>query len=690
MMWGSRVSLGLLVVLSLLAHLGQSARMVARDVSLHASLTATQQQFRKESMKAENSLVCGTTTIKTAINARKGANGIPDINWPKIQKTAAVGMAKIMSDISGLKNEIAELDARFKELLESEKYGDLPRDEIDDMIKASCDTYNAELKHQGEGCELAKTTNCGYDVVPKINAPFDGPVDSFTQRAESKMQKYTTLDMSVFMDACSENLSEDGGCPDLCDEFSYILEDMFSAVHEESATNLANTDTSDDVAKQIQEKTDLLTDKEADKNACQTAQGQLKDFADQLNMLSSTVKDTKRATRNFRKALRGEEVRLDEQIIELARTLALLEKAKSVFADATAQAQQRQADVDTMIAELKKLEQALAEQREKIRQLVEHLGYLENALEAGRLFKAQLSRVLVDAVAYNNEAVTKPLCDLGMSPKDNIVKSFDDAEAAAAPAMKKTVNAVGDYCGSQNVLAALNGVQVEASQKLNYICTGQNWNNMIKEAQETVKKDAKTVVDILLQEQAVAVADEGVPSGIERDYSLAESEPVGLRQALSVLGDKEGTFIKGYVYPGWSATLQTGNVGDVGKMLKLYQKLGEVFETVTEDWKVAQEGEKRLIEQVTKTAEQVETLKKLLQAAIKAQEFAKDRMDIAQGIVDKAEATKKVIEENVATAEQNNADGNAAYSDAQDAFMAEHKARSDALLQLFQELQKQQ
>ena len=53
---------------------------------------------------------------------------------------------------------------------------------------------------------------------------------------------------------------------------------------------------------------------------------------------------------------------------------------------------------------------------------------------------------------------------------------------------------------------------MEASLKLDHICTGQNWNDMFDEAQATVKEEAKTVVEILVQEQSVANEDEDVPS----------------------------------------------------------------------------------------------------------------------------------------------------------------------------------
>jgi len=682
MMWRSRVSLGLLVVLSLLAPLGESARMMAQKDSLYASLTATQQQFRTEALKAENSLVCGTTAIKYEINKQKDARAVRGIQWGSIEKTASDGMKDIEKNIASLTGEIVELEARLKELQESEKYGGLSPTEIDDMLKAACKAPG--LDKNEDSCENARLTSCGWLDDTLEDIPFEEPVNLFRAKAKETLTGYKTLDATTFGNVCAETLPG-ADCADLCFEFEEIVKE--ESQHDE---NLANTETADDVAKKLTDTKAKLDEAQADKSACQKAQTQLKEFANQLGELSSTVQDSTRAVSKFKRNLRMEEKRLARQIIELEKRMAVLKTAKMIFAAASAQVQARQEEVNKMEAALAKLLLALKEQQATIARLRAKLTDIEDATDAGRIFKAELSRMLLNAVSYNTEAVTAPLHGLGLSPDQNIVKNFDDAEAAAAPAMKATVNAVGNYCGSQEVLTALTGVQVDASHKLDHICTGQNWNDMIDEAQATVKEEAKTVVEILVQQQSVANEDKDVPSRADLMLREASGEPKGLRHAKSLLSKNGGTFVTGYVFPGWSVTLQNGNAADVGKMLKLYQKLGEHFEVVTADWEAAKEKERELIEESEKVAAQVEELKVLLQKAIAAQQVAKEHMEKAQGLVDEAERDKTVMEGRVAKATTDKAEGDDAFNAAKDALMSEHKKRSAALLELFQELQQQQ
>lgn len=198
-----------------------------------------------------------------AINAKKIPSfGIPNINWRQILKTAGEGLAAIKEEIDGLENSIPELEARYEELKESEKYGDMPKAEIVNMIKASCAGFNSELGHDGDGCELAISTECGWTADPMVEIPDAGPVEDFTQAAKAKKAKYTTLDTYVFEEACADTLGF-GECSTLCWQFGEAAAGIF---FDEDSYSSLDAETSDSVFAKLEEQKQKLVDaKDAEK-----------------------------------------------------------------------------------------------------------------------------------------------------------------------------------------------------------------------------------------------------------------------------------------------------------------------------------------------------------------------------------------------------------------------------------------
>lgn len=388
-----------------------------------------------------------------------------------------------------------------------------------------------------------------------------------------------------------------------------------------------------------------------------------------------------------------EKMRLAQQIRILAARRVELAKAKTIFAAASAQVEARQADVAFMEQVLADLGKALQVQLEVIARLEQKIRDIEAATEAGRVFKVELSRTLANTVEYNAEAVHKPMATFSITPVRDFAQEFDDAEVAAAPAMKSTVRAVGEYCGLERVTSALTSPLVElkgTSKPLNFICSGQDWSNMIAEAQGIVKSDAKEVVDILLGEQAKIVKDGTVPTDASSiRMKKAQGEPDGLRHTVAVYGDNTGTFVGEYLNPNWKVeTTDTGEVASVGKILALYQKLGESYEQVTANWEEAKKGAEMLQKRIEAALQEMVKLRALLKQAIEAKEIAEDKMNQAQELVNQTEAMKAMLEARVASTEERKAKSEDDFESAKDALMAEHKDRSAALMQILQKIKR--
>lgn len=683
----SKISLAL-VALTLCANQIDAARMVAKQHSGLSALTEQQQKLRKASKNAEASMVCRHPEIKATINADSSVDGVTDINWDSVKATAAHGMKSIDKSIATLSADIKDIEQRIADLEAAGLWGELSTDDINTMLEAACVPL-AEFSGTTEGCSGAVALECGW-MAPRCMddfefPPFEDAVAKFAEQAQAKITGHAKLSVPVFKKQCAKVFSS-GECSSLCDDFATKVRAQSNTA---SGEVMGNKDTLDDLKAQHKTRVQELADAEAEKEACSQAETQLEAFRVQLGKLSGNYASSKSAVGRYNRGLRMRRMQLMRQIRILEEKKVLLERAKQIFAAASVQVEMRAADVAHMEAVIADLEDKLKKQMELIARIEAKIADIEAATETGRLFKIELSRVLSNAVDATVQAIHKPLELLKITPDKKIAQNFDKAEEEAAPAMKTTVRAVASFCAQADTSDALTNPLVKlegASKELNFICVGQNWDNMIAEAQSSVKGAAKQVVDILLEEQAGVVSDNRIPVDSSMTLRMASGEPKGLRHAVAAYGGKGGTFVDGYVNPGWTVEEANGEVGTVGKMLMLYQKLGEAAELMNQQWEEANAGARALEAQIKDALAQLEKLQELLRAAIKAKEIAEENMNEAQAVVDENEVKKKQMENLVEQGEKSVAEGTEAMEAVKDALLKEHRERAAALLEVLQEM----
>jgi hypothetical protein len=680
--------------LSLCAHQAAAARMVAKRVSAHqhvkaAGLSEKQKQLRKASEQAEASMVCRKPDVKNTINADLSVDGVTDINWDTVMATANDGMKQIEGDIDASTTEIARLDKRIDELEAMGKWNDLGASDMNEMLYAACTSFQQEGQSTGD-CSWAVEGNCGWEDPALMDAfiepPFDEPIQKFTEVAASKITGFNRLSVAAFRKQCSSVLSADM-CGDLCLEFTEVVRGLHKA---DSAKTLGTEDL-DELKAQRAAESQKLADFNAEKESCAQAHTQLEAFRAQLGKLSGNYKDAAKAVGRYKRTLRMQSMRLRRQIMILKQKKALLERAKQVFAAASQQVIERQADVDHMQAIVDDLIKQLEAQRILLEEIAQKIKEIDEATKTGRLIKSELSRIVSNAHDTQVQSIHKPLEGLKITLDRNIAQDFDTAEADAAPAMKTTVQAVAAYCSTEDVTTALTSplVKIEGQSKaLNFICVGLDWNNMIAEAQKTVKDASKQVVDLLVAEQEGVKSDIHVPVPASQALREANGEPKGLRHAVATFGGQGGSFFDGYLNPGWTVDVTDGAVGTVGKMLQLYQKLGEAAEEMQQQWDVAKAHEAVLLQKKKEAVAELERLTEKLIQAIKARDIAKEMMDEAQKVVDENQALKDQMQDQVDKSTETLAEGEKAQEEVKDALLKEHTERAAALLQILQELKK--
>lgn len=678
----------LAVAMSMCVHHAAAARMVAHQHARGAVLSEKQRQLRKASEAAEASMVCRKSDVKNTINADMSVDGVTDINWDTVKATAADGMKQVEADIDDTTRDIATLDVKIAELEEQNKWQDVNVAGMNEMLHAACTSFQQEGNPTND-CSWAVEGSCGWEdpalMDNFIDPPFDEPIQKFKEAAESKITGYSRLSVATFRKQCAAVLSADW-CADLCHEFSEVVRELASS---EAGKVLGNTDTLDGLKAERATKAQNLKNLQAEKEACGLAQTQLDAFRAQLGKLSGNYKSAKSAVGRYKRSLRMNEMRLKRQIQILEEKKKILERAKLIFAAASEQVVQRQADVDHMTAVLNDLIAQLKAQMELLRQIEKKISEIDAATETGQLIKNELSRILQNAHATQIESVHKPLEKLKITPDSTIAQDFDDAEAAAAPAMKTTVQAVAAYCSTDDVNNALNSplISLAGDTSLNHICVGQDWNDMIAEAQASVKGVSTEVVKILVMEQDNVKSD--IHTAVPASMSLREAhgEPKGLRHALAAFGGK-GSFFDSYINPGWTVDVNDGALGTVGKMLTLYQKLGEASELMKQQWKEADDHRKVLEVKEQEAEDELARLTVLLEQAIKAEQIAKEKMDEAQKVVNENQALKDKMQEATDKARETLANGEKAQADVETALLKEHRDRAAALLQILQEMKK--
>jgi len=339
--------------------------------------------------------------------------------------------------------------------------------------------------------------------------------------------------------------------------------------------------------------------------------------------------------------------------------------------------------LDGLLAELKAQIALIAEIEQKISEI-------EAATETGALVKTELSRILNNAHDTQVMSIHKPLEGLKITTDKDLAADFDAAEEKAAPAMKSTVRAVSDYCGKQATSEALTSPLIKLAgqgKELNFICVGQDWNAMIAEAQSSVKATSKAVVDTLVLEQQGVKGDIHVPKEGVQDLREAHGEPKGLRHATATFSGK-GTFFDSYLNPGWTVEATDGAVSSIGKMLMLYQKLGEAAELMQQKWDEAEAHRIVLVGKVDEAEKELERLTELLTKAIAAKEVAEANMNEAQKVVDENQALKDKMQDVRDKTKKSSDDAKVAETAAKEALLKEHTDRAAALVQILQKMQK--
>jgi len=682
--------LGVLVTFGLQAFQTDSARMVAKSEHEHLArvvLSEHQQQLRKAALHTEASLVCGSPTIKNKLNKNKSVRGVQDIRWGDIILTAKGGLKVIEKDIETLTSEVEELAQKIKELEDAAKWTDLSDSAIDEMLNAACRVDG--LKNDDGDCGRAAEFSCGWEDPADLDEiPFESAVDAFRASAENMFtDKKKRLSAEKFRKHCAQTLPNQD-CEDLCFEFGIAVAELTTS--EGSAVNMAETAILDEVINEHKAKTLQLQDAEAAKEDCIKAQVKLNEFAAELGTLSTTVKTSERSVGKYKRTLRSKQRRLDNQIKFLLEQKEKLAKAKIAFAAASAKVEATKEEVARMEAVLDGLAKELLAQKKLISELELKIADIEAATDASRLFKVQLSVTLENSVQATVEAIHQPLINVGVTPDRAISQDFDDAELAAAPAMKDTVRAVGEYCGTESVVNALTGMQLKGtSHQLNHICTGQDWDKMIEEAQGVVKSEAEEVVGILTGEQASVKADNKVSAHEAIKMKGSQGQPANLEQSVGMYGGENAKFVEDYL-PGWKVEVTDDGKGEItfqaGKMLLLYQKLGEEGEKMLGLYQAAQVKAKQIQDQINLAVEQMKELVKKLEKEIKDKDVKEADRDRVQGIVNTAQETANEMERSVASTQAKKAAEEEAFDDASKALLTEHTQRTAALLQMVQEL----
>jgi len=694
-------SVGVLVALCLHAREAESARTVAKQVSAQMGgvvLSAEQQRLRKASQEAEASMVCGKAEINAKINvAYDDVNSVQDIPWLDIKNTAAAGLSDMDKNIQTLTTELTELMEKEQELEKAAKWSEVSDSDMDEMLTAACQIDEFKQEKGAPSCDRARDFQCGWhesfdETYPEAEIPYETPVKAFRVSAQTKFETgYKRLTVGRFRKHCATVFKSEEGdemCDDLCTAFANTVSELSAS--EAGAINLSERETQDGIIIKIAAKKTELQDALQEKEACKSQKAGIDKLSTQLGKLGATVNAGKTAVGAYKRELKKQQMKLKRAQALFKAMQQKLAKAKTIFAAAAEKVAERSAAVEVQEKLLKKLEEAYNAQLVLMAELAKKVQEIEAATVAGQEFKEHLSIVLLNTVDLNSETYHTPLRKIGVTPGAKIAQEFDKADVDSAPAMKATVQAVGEFCKGK--VGALSAVQTQlgsTTHELAFICTGVDWGNMIKEAEGVVKKDAQEIVDILVGELENVNADNRIPkqADLTRELREAHGEPKGLRQAVAIYGGGTSTFVNTYINPGWAVDEKEKSVQLIGNMLMLYQKLGEAFEATTEKWEQAKLGAIELEKQVQEAIGELKKLSEMLQAAIAEKDIAEKDMTSAQKLADQAEHARNALVVSVVDATKSKDKGDKAFKKAEEILMSEHRDRKVALLEILQELQ---
>jgi len=257
----------------------------------------------------------------------------------------------------------------------------------------------------------------------------------------------------------------------------------------------------------------------------------------------------------------------------------------------------------------------------------QQLKKIQDANSILQQLKAAVSETMLRLVLYFEEAVRRPVRNLGFGEKTDVDRFFPEDVGAIVSAVdaKISIKSLASFCSSSTTQSALNAVS-KPGVDLSVLCVIGNVPDInmdidlaVTQRVEHLKESLRRVESWLDPYKGQTNVDEVfVEDGVKK------GEPVGLREVISAFG--QTTYYKNYLKQ-WKLK---------GKFLELYAALGAALEQAQDE---QNEADAQLVAVTMKlqAAAQAQTVfKEALASALDTNEVAQGQQQQAQQLLQQA------------------------------------------------------
>jgi len=518
----------LLRLVACAAALLSASGVEGRDVAL----SKTSQKL----LGVPESLICGGTRIRELIAGPKNEKMVRNIEWGEAFRAADEYLESQSSEIAKLNDEIKRLQEDILEKQEREARPPLPAEQIaEHVLEALTSGYGSFA--------LAKDTKCLWERPknsPRSSVALKAAVDGFSASIKELL---TTSKHSVssgeVRNECDRQLhvAVDGSnCEELCQRMAEAAQQASDAVGDAGGSTGRS---SDQLRTELAAKEAALRFATAERDACTQTTADIRIFKEQIGSLKDDITDKHNLFLEANDALFDLQESLENAHENLLEHEHSANAAAEVLVGAGTEALAAQAKFGTATARAMEVATAVAVARTQLLASEQHLKKSHDANGILQQLKAAVSETMLRLVLYFEEAVRRPVRNLGFGEKADVDRFFpeDVGTIVSAVDAKSSINSLASFCSSSTTQSALNSVS-KPGVDLTDLCVIGNVpdiNNDIDLAMtqrvEHLKKSLRGVESWLDPYKGQRNVDEVfVEDGVKK------GEPVGLREVISAFG----------------------------------------------------------------------------------------------------------------------------------------------------------
>jgi len=595
---------------------GSAGAVRSRDVALD--------EDSETLLGAPESLICGGTRIRELIAGPDGEKMVRNIEWDETFQVADEYLESQSSEIAKLKDEMKRLQDEILEKQEQEERPPLATEQIAEHV------LDALVSGYGSFA-LAKDTKCLWERPkgsPRSSLALRAAVDGFSASikqlltnskgsvSSGEVRKECERQLQVGVDATN--------CEELCQRMAEAAQQASDNLQ---GARGPTSRTADQLRRELDAKEAALRFATAEREACAQTRADIRIFKEQMSALNVDIAD------KHRLFLEASDALFDlQEILETARkNLAEQENsantAAEVLAGAGSEAQAAQLKFAIATAKAMEVASAVAVAETQLVASEQQLKKTQDADGILQQLKAAVSETMLKLVLYFEEAVRKPVRNLGFGEKANVDRFFPDKVGAIVSAVdaKSSIKSLASFCSSSTTQSALNAVS-KPGVDLNVLCVIGNIPDINMDIDLAVTQRVELLKDLLNGVESWLDPYKGqtnvdeifVEDGVEK------GEPVGLREVISAFGNTK--YYKNYLKQ-WKLK---------GKFLELYAALAAALQQAQDEQNEAGAKLDAITSQLQAAAQAQTEAKDALASALAANEVAQGQQQQAQQLLQQA------------------------------------------------------